>query len=136
MNTRKLLAACVLFGALVAASTAHAEGSESYLSGFSNKFTQGLANMATGFIEIPKNIINISNEQNIFVGITWGLLRGTAHAVNRTLVGGAEFLTSPIPTSEFASPAYVWERFSEDSRYFGLNYPGYWTTYGPLDKGE
>ncbi len=136
MNTRKLLGACVLFGALIAAPTAHAEGSESYLSGFSNKLTQGLANMATGFIEIPKNIVNISNEQNILIGMTWGLLRGTVHAVNRTLVGGAEFLTSPIPTSEFASPVYVWERFSEDSRYFGLNYPGYWTTYGPLDKGK
>jgi hypothetical protein len=68
--------------------------------------------------------------------MTWGLLRGAAHGVGRTLVGATEFISAPIPTGEFAAPAYVWDRFSEDSRYFGLHYPGYWTTYGPLDDGE
>lgn len=133
MNKNKILAACVLSGALMTAPTAHAE---SYIQGFSNKVSQGLANIAFGFVEIPKNVINISSEQNIFVGMTWGLLRGVGHTVGRTLVGTAELVTSPIPTSEFAAPAYVWDRFSEDSRYFGLHYPGYWTTYGPLDDGE
>ncbi|MCK9605483.1 MAG: exosortase system-associated protein, TIGR04073 family [Methylomonas sp.] len=133
MNKNKILAACVLSGALMAAPTAHAE---SYIQGFSNKVSQGFANIAFGFVEIPKNVINISSEQNIFVGMTWGLLRGVGHTVGRTLVGTAELVTSPIPTSEFAAPAYVWDRFSEDSRYFGLHYPGYWTTYGPLDDGE
>ncbi|MGR8931303.1 MAG: exosortase system-associated protein, TIGR04073 family [Gammaproteobacteria bacterium] len=133
MKNNKILAACVLTYAALTASPARAE---SYLSGFVNKFSQGVANMATGFIEIPKNIINITEERNIFVGMTWGLFRGTVHGVSRTLVGGVEFISSPIPSSEFASPAYVWDRFSEDSRYFGLHYPGYWTTYGPLDDGE
>lgn len=133
MNKNNILAACVLSGALMTVPSAHAD---SYMTGFSNKVSQGLTNTAFGFIEIPKNIVNISNEQNIFVGTTWGLLRGTAHAVGRTLVGVAELVTSPIPTKEFAAPAYVWDRFSEDSRYFGLHYPGYWTTYGPLDDGE
>lgn len=133
MNKNNILATCALLGALVMAPSAHAE---SYLSGFSNKLFQGLNNMGTGFIEIPKNVINISHENNIFVGITWGLVRGISHGVTRTLVGGAEFLTSPIPTSEFVSPAFVWDRFSEDTRYFGLHYPGYWTSYGPLDDGD
>lgn len=133
MKKRTLLSACLITGALLTAPSAHAE---SYLSGFTNKVSQGVANMATGFIEIPKNVINITDEDNIFVGMTWGVLRGAAHGVSRTLVGGVEFISSPIPTGEFISPAYVWERFSEDSRYFGLHYPGYWTTYGPLDDGE
>lgn len=133
MNKNKILAACALSGVLMAAPAAHAE---SYLTGFSNKISQGLANIAFGFVELPKNVINISDDQNIFVGMTWGIIRGTAHGVTRTLIGGAELLTSPIPTSDYASPAYVWDRFSEDSRYFGLHYPGYWTTYGPLDDGE
>lgn len=133
MNKNKILTACVLTGALMTAQSVHAE---SYLSGFTNKLSQGFANMATGFIEIPKNVINITDEDNIFVGMTWGVLRGAAHGVSRTLVGGIEFLSSPIPSSEFAAPAYAWERFSEDSRYFGLHFPGYWTTYGPLDDGE
>lgn len=133
MSKNKILAACVLTCTLMMTSTVQAE---SYLTGFTNKISQGLANIAFGFIEIPKNIINITNDQNIFVGMTWGVVRGVVHGVSRTLVGGAEFITSPIPTSEFASPAYVWDRFSEDSRYFGLHYPGYWTNYGPLDDGE
>ncbi len=133
MKNNKLLTACALTGALMTAQPVHAE---SYITGFSNKISQGFANMAFGFVELPKNIVNISSEHNIFVGMSWGLLRGTAHTVGRTLVGAAELITSPIPTSEFAAPAYVWDRFSEDSRYFGLHYPGYWTTYGPLDDGE
>ncbi|MDD2758703.1 MAG: exosortase system-associated protein, TIGR04073 family [Methylomonas sp.] len=133
MIKNKILAACVLSGALIAAPTAQAE---SYIKGFSDKVSQGLANIAFGFVEIPKNVINISSEQNIFVGMTWGILRGVGHTVGRTLVGTAELVTSPIPTKEFAAPAYVWDRFSEDSRYFGLHYPGYWTTYGPLDDGD
>ncbi len=133
MNKNKILTACVLSGALMTAPTAQAE---SYWSGFSNKVSQGFGNIAFGFVEIPKNVINITDEQNIFVGLTWGVLRGAAHGVSRTLVGATELLSSPIPSSEFAAPAYVWERFSEDSRYFGLHYPGYWTTYGPLDDGE
>jgi len=133
MKNNKFLAACVLTGALMTAQSAHAE---SYFTGFGNKLSQGISNMATGFIEIPKNVINISSEQNMFVGLSWGLLRGVGHGVSRTLVGAAEFITSPIPSKEFAAPAYGWERFSEDSRYFGLHFPGYWTTYGPLDDGE
>ena len=133
MNKNKILAACVLSGALMTMPSAQAE---TYIQGFSNKVSQGLANIAFGFVEIPKNVINISNDQNIFVGMTWGILRGAGHTVGRTLVGVGELVTSPIPTKEFAAPAYVWDRFSEDSRYFGLHFPGYWTTYGPLDDGE
>lgn len=133
MNKNKTLAACILGSALLSVPTVHAE---SYLDGFSSKVTQGFSNLAFGFMEIPKNVVNISSEQNIFVGMTWGILRGAAHGVGRTLVGGIELLSSPIPSSEFAAPAYPWERVSEDSRYFGLHYPGYWTSYGPLDDGE
>jgi putative exosortase-associated protein (TIGR04073 family) len=64
-------------------------------------------NIATGFIEIPKNIINISSDQNIFVGATWGTLRGFTHAVGRTVVGAGELITSPIPTEDYISPPYV-----------------------------
>ncbi len=133
MNKNKILTACVLTGALMTAQSANAD---SYLSGFTNKLSQGLANMATGFIEVPKNVINITDEDNIFVGMTWGVLRGAGQGVGRTLVGAVEFLSAPVPSNEFAAPTYVWERFSEDSRYFGLNLPGYWTSYGPLDDGE
>ena len=130
MSKNKILTACILTCFFMMTSPVKAE------SYFIDKISQGAANIAFGFIEVPKNIINITNDQNILVGLTWGLIRGIIQGVSRTLVGGVEVITSPIPTSEFASPAYVWDRFSEDSRYFGLHYPGYWTNYGPLDDGE
>jgi len=137
MNKKNLFAACVLAGALFSAGVVNADEQEhDYLSCFTSKLSQGFFNTTTGFIELPKNIVNISHDQNIFVGLTWGLLRGTAHAVGRTVVGAAELITAPIPTKPYITPPYVWDRFSEDTRYFGVHYPGFWTTYGPLDDGE
>lgn len=136
MNKKYLFAACILAGTLFSAGTASADEHHDYFSCLTSKVNQGFFNTTTGFVELPKNIINISHDQNIFVGFTWGLLRGTAQAVSRTVVGVAELITAPIPTKPYVTPPYVWERFSEDSRYFGMHYPGFWTTYGPLDDGE
>jgi putative exosortase-associated protein (TIGR04073 family) len=136
MKNKNLFTACVLCSALLSTGSVHAENDHGYLSGVGSKLGQGFANTATGVIEIPKNIINISHDQNVFVGLSWGLLRGVMQTVSRTTVGVAELITAPIPTSDFITPPYVWNRFSEDSRYFGLHMPGYWTTYGPLDDGE
>jgi len=137
MNKKNLFIACVLSSALLSVGPAYAEEHEhDYLSGLTCKFTQGLFNTATGFIELPKNVINISHDQNIFVGLTWGVVRGVMHSVSRTVVGAAELITAPIPTDDYISPPYVWDRFSEDTRYFGAHMPGFWTSYGPLDDGE
>lgn len=136
MNNKNLFTIAVLAGAMLSGGAAYAEERSDYLVDFTSKVNQGFFNTTTGWIEIPKNIVNISHDQNIFVGATWGLLRGTVHAVSRTLVGAAELITSPIPTDEYISPPYVWDRFSEDTRYFGVHYPGFWTTYGPLDDGD
>lgn len=136
MNKKNLFTACVLCSALLSTGSAYAEHEQSYLSGVGSKLGQGFANIATGVVEIPKNIANISHEQNAFVGVTWGLLRGVMETVGRTTVGAAELITSPIPTKDFITPPYIWDRFSEDTRYFGLHLPGFWTTYGPFDDGE
>ncbi|WP_427501056.1 exosortase system-associated protein, TIGR04073 family [Methylomonas sp. MED-D] len=134
MKIHPFLTTCLLAGFLLTpAANAHENG---YLHDFTDKINQGFFNMALGVGELPKNIVNISSEQNILVGMSWGLLRGVAHTVGRTLVGTVEFISAPIPSDEFISPAYVWERYSEDTRYFGLHLPGYWTHYGPMDDGE
>lgn len=130
---KNVLAICALTGALMGSQAAQAE---SYLAGFSDRVSQGFANTTMGFLEIPKNVVNITNDSNILVGSTWGLLRGAFEGTSRSLVGVAELLTSPFPIDELAAPAYPWQRFSEDSQYFGLHYPGYWTTYGPFDDGD
>jgi putative exosortase-associated protein (TIGR04073 family) len=135
MNKNKLSIAVIFSCSLLASQAVNAD-SPSCCSPFTSKVSQGSANIVTGFIEIPKNIINISHDQNIFVGITWGTLRGVIHAASRTVIGAVELISSPIATEELIAPAYVWERFSEDSRYFDLNLPGYWISYGPFDNGQ
>jgi putative exosortase-associated protein (TIGR04073 family) len=134
-SVNKKIITCLFFSFLLSAESAFAT-EQNYSSQLGSKVSQGLANVTTGFIEIPKNIVNISHEQNFFVGMTWGLLRGVWEGVNRTAVGAVELISSPIPTTDFLMPSYVWERFSEDTRYFGLHVPGEWTTYGPLDDGK
>jgi putative exosortase-associated protein (TIGR04073 family) len=134
-SVNKKIITCLFFVFLLSAESAFAT-EQNYSSQLGSKVSQGLANVTTGFIEIPKNIVNISHEQNFFVGMTWGLLRGVWEGVNRTAVGAVELISSPIPTTDFLMPSYVWERFSEDTRYFGLHVPGEWTTYGPLDDGK
>ncbi|QSA95584.1 exosortase system-associated protein, TIGR04073 family [Methylococcus sp. EFPC2] len=114
----------------------HDQQDQSWGSRFVSKASHGLANVATGVVELPKNIGNITSDSNIFAGLTVGVVRGVFHTVSRTLVGAAEFITAPIPTDDFVTPGYVWERYSEDTRYFGLHYPLYWTSFGSLDEGE
>lgn len=136
MHQRKTIAVAALALALSGSSAAWAAESQSYGARLVTKASHGFANMTGGFVEIPKNVTNLSQEHNIFVGMTWGLLRGVGHTVGRTVLGVGEFLTAPIPTDDFVTPGYIWERFSEDTRYFGRHFPGYWKHYGPLDDGE
>ena len=137
MKKHSFFKICTLSAALLVTGSAIAkEPKPSYLARFTDKSFQGLSNTAAGFIELPKNIVNISHDQNIFVGLTWGTARGIMQGVSRTVIGVAELITSPIPTSDYMTPPYPWSRFSEDTRYFGAHMPGFWTTYGPLDDGE
>lgn len=121
---------------LVFSAQCRAESSDGYGASFPDKLSHGVANMTMGFLELPKNVINISNDSNILVGITLGTLRGSAEGVSRTLVGIADMLSSPFSTRDFVSPGYPWERYSEDSRYFGAAFPFHWTHMGPLDDGD
>lgn len=82
-----------------------------------DKFTRGVANTATGWVEIPKNMINVGQEQNIGMGLTWGLLKGTLQAVGRTVVGAFDLVTFFVPTNEFVHPKYVWKPFEKDTEY-------------------
>ena len=83
------------------------------------KLASGITNMTFGIAEIPKNMINTSNEVNALFGVTGGLLKGTLHAVGRLLSGSLDFITFPVPSQPIPHPTFVWQKFSSD------------TTYGP-----
>ncbi|MDO9425007.1 MAG: exosortase system-associated protein, TIGR04073 family [Methylobacter sp.] len=97
----------------------------SYGSKVGNKALNAFANLTTGVLEIPKNIINTTNQSNIIYGVVGGLFKGLVHTAGRIGVGIADLVTIPLPTKPIAQPLYIWEDFDVD------------TTYGPvfrLDK--
>lgn len=113
-----------------------AADSDGYGASFFDKLGHGFVNVSMGLMEVPKNMINISEDSNLLAGVTLGLFRGTVQGFTRTFTGFADILTSPFATADFVSPGYPWERFSEDTRYFGLAYPGYWTSFGNVGPLE
>lgn len=92
----------------------------SYGSKVGNKALNAFANLTTSVLEIPKNIINTTNQSNIFYGVVGGLFKGLVHTGGRIGVGIADLITIPLPTKPIAQPAYIWNDFDVD------------TTYGPV----
>lgn len=89
----------------------------SYGSEVGAKALNGFTNLATGVLEVPKNIINTSNQSNIFYGIIGGLFKGLVHTAGRLAVGLTDLVTFPLPTKPIAQPLYIWDDFDVDTTY-------------------
>lgn len=79
------------------------------------KLGRGVINIATGWLELPKNIYNTTTETNPGMGITYGTLKGLGMTVVRTAAGifdAATFLF-PVPKDydPLMKPEFV---FSEE----------------------
>ncbi|MFH0840264.1 MAG: exosortase system-associated protein, TIGR04073 family [Candidatus Omnitrophota bacterium] len=61
------------------------------------KLGRGLANVATGAIEIPKAIQDTFYDEGPVAAGSWGLIDGIYKFFARTLVGVYEVVTFPIP---------------------------------------
>lgn len=105
-----------------APGAARAQPPASYGEGVGMKAASGLANMTLGWVELPKNMINTSNQVNVALGVTGGVLKGLLHTVGRTVGGVVDLLTSPFPARPLVQPPFVWENFDME------------TTYGPAFK--
>ncbi|MDF9391265.1 MULTISPECIES: exosortase system-associated protein, TIGR04073 family [Methylococcus] len=81
------------------------------------KLGSGLSNLTLGWLEIPKSMINTSNQTNVLFGISGGLFKGLLHTVGRTLTGAVDFLTFPVPTQPITHPEFVWQKFSDETSY-------------------
>jgi len=90
---------------------------QSYGSQVGEKALNSLSNITTSFIEIPKNIINTTNNSNAAYGVVGGLLKGVINMSGRILVGTIDLVTIPLPTKPIAQPAYVWQKFDIDTSY-------------------
>ncbi len=60
------------------------------------KLGNGLANVLTGWMEIPRCIGETSKEENLFAGLTIGTLKGLCYFMGRTLVGVIDTVTFVI----------------------------------------
>lgn len=90
---------------------------QGYIAMSSEKLVTGIANAATGFIELPKNIILTTQNENIVHGMTIGLVSGVMHTVGRTVIGVFDVATFLIPTPPSIQPPFVWQDFSVETSY-------------------
>jgi putative exosortase-associated protein (TIGR04073 family) len=77
---------------------------QAYAQDAGKKLLRGIANVLTGWVEIPKNIYNESVNSNVLVGLTWGTVKGAGWTVVRTVAGAYEVVTFPFPIPEGYSP--------------------------------
>lgn len=111
----KIFATLALTAFLLSAPQAQADD---YGKTIGNKALSAFSNIGLCWVELPKNVINTSNNADfLFFGVTGGLIKGVAHMVGRVLVGTTDLLTFPLPTQPIAQPDYVWQNFSTDTQY-------------------
>lgn len=84
------------------------------VDGMSTKFVRGVANVATGWVEFPKQIAITFIDDGIAKGIFVGPLKGIGMTVVRTASGIGEMVTffHPFPGfyDPYFEPEYVWEK--------------------------
>ncbi len=128
LNTRRF-AALLIAGWLAFAPWAQAEQIESYGETTGRKALSGLANIATSWLEIPKNMININNQSNWVFGIGFGAVQGLVNTIGRVVIGTSDLVLAPIPTHPVVYPLYVWQDFETDTTYGPI-----WRTCTPSDN--
>lgn len=105
--------------ALMSTGSGAEEAANDYGEAVKLKLASGFSNLTMGLVEVPKNIINTSNQVNLLFGVTGGTVKGTAHALGRTLSGIVDVFTAPLGNKPITNPPFVWQNWYTD------------TTYGP-----
>ncbi len=108
---------CVLFTASFAVGAEDTANQKSYGAQFLDKAAHGLANVSTGWLEVPKNIYIMSRETNVLYGFIGGTGMGIFRTIGRTGVGVFDLISAPIPTDPLVKPGYVWNNFATKTTY-------------------
>lgn len=99
----------------------HLNVKQSYGEKVAEKAWSGFTNINTGILEIPKNIINTTNNSEYFIlGFAGGMAKGFLHAIGRMATGLADVVTAPLITQPIVQPDPIWHDFDAE------------TTYGPV----
>lgn len=125
MKARSLVSAVLVCSALMGAfrSPTFASGSfntvdnsspQEIMGGMGTKMARGIANIATGWGEFPKQIYITAKEDGAAQGIFIGPFKGIGMTVVRTFAGVAEFTTFYVAYPGFYSPyfepSFVWQK--------------------------
>ena len=104
MHNRRFVAVVMVmtFGFLTLAVPAFAEQETGAL--VVTKLFRGIANAATGWMEIPKQMSLTWQESGPGVGLSWGFIKGIGWAVARSVGGAYEIVTFPFPIPEEYKP--------------------------------
>jgi putative exosortase-associated protein (TIGR04073 family) len=97
MKYKGLIIAVVMLMVLALATSSYAQDP-------AKKLGRGLANILTGWIELPKNIYDVSVQDNPLAGLTIGLAKGIGMTIVRTGAGIYEVATFPFPIPEDYGP--------------------------------
>ncbi|HNX91357.1 MAG TPA: exosortase system-associated protein, TIGR04073 family [Candidatus Omnitrophota bacterium] len=98
MKAVKILVVCMVVVAMMGLAT------QCYAQDPAKKLGRGLANILTGWVELPKNIYQTSVEENVLSGLTMGLAKGVGMTIVRTGAGVYETVTFPFPIPEGYEP--------------------------------
>ncbi len=90
-----------------------AEGERAYT--WADKLKRGLINVVTSPVEVAREIYTTTEEKNLVVGWTLGIVKGMAEGFVRFSAGVVDVLTSPFNFPEsrkgpLIDPEYVWEK--------------------------
>jgi len=78
----------------------------------SQKFLRGVVNLSTGWMEIPRQVYEVGQNEGWVTGVLRGPFDGIGMFFARTVAGAVEVATFPVllpPYQPILSPAYVWE---------------------------
>ncbi len=127
-RTASALIACVLlcppclsFAADAPRPVATRVSQKSYGEQVGEKGLNGITNIGTAWMEIPKNVVKTTQETNILYGMIGGLGAGVFNTLGRLSTGVFDLLSAPIPTDPLVSPVRAWEKFDTSTTY-GVNY--------------
>ncbi len=111
----------LLFSSQAAADDAAAQDSPFSKSGV--KLLSGAANVATGWLELPKNLLLVGQQKEMPASgvtiVTLGVFQGVWYMINRTGCGVFDLVTFMFPSNPSVDPIYVWDDFSRESKFMG-----------------
>ncbi len=75
------------------------------------KLARGGVNLLAGWLEFPKQIYLVSKDENPYIGLTYGFVKGLYEGIARTGMGIFETVTCVIPPYDkiFIQPEFVFE---------------------------